>query len=325
MDTTGTDVAAMRTALSRHPLALECARVAHHLTGGVVEVVVFESGRAFIAASTDTHVLQPRALSRAEIRLIRLSLPSVHEGDAAAVAIRDGAGGVVGALSIHGTDSFEHAEAIEGLSRMITADLASGARRPAAIETAILDSLRDGVVIVDRQLKICWANRAMTSLVSRSPTEVVGMAALDLLHPDDVGEALEAIHRLTRGLATYRAVVRLARGGGGWERVEVTGLDRSSDPAVGGLLLSLRAAEAGRRVRGDREQRPSRQRGDRRAAGGRDPRRRRVRRRHHGQPCGATAAVHRPRRGRRHVVARRLRALRLRRSADRLLDRGRCR
>ena len=235
-----------RRVLSRHPLAIEVARAVDGLseTKGA-QVVVYAPDRVFIAASTGVPVLQPRARTTAEEVLCSSDGDVVVVEGHLAVAVRNPAGDLVAAIAATAFPTPACSDTLRALARMLEAvlDEAADTSSPEVIERAIVENLRDAVVILDASLEVAWANRAVSSLFGRSPRDLVGMSATELLHPDDVQPALEAIMRLADGLETYRAFVRVCRGDGSYERVEVTGVDQSLDPSIRGLVLSLRSAE----------------------------------------------------------------------------------
>ncbi len=234
----------LRGVLSRHPIAVDCARSASTFAKSVAEVVVFEDSRAFIVASSAPNVLQPRHLKAAEHQLIAKGGGAAIEEGAASFAIRDGSGHTVGALTLHDATDLGDADGFHALCRLITAAVIGAEKElgSQSIETAVLEGLRDAVVVLDAELNVTWVNRAVGSLFGRTPADVIGKSAIDLLHPDDVVVAFDAITRLSEGLEIWRVFVRIERGDGDFERVEVTGVDQSSHPALGGMVLSLRAA-----------------------------------------------------------------------------------
>ncbi|MGI9603890.1 MAG: putative bifunctional diguanylate cyclase/phosphodiesterase [Acidimicrobiales bacterium] len=233
---------AVRVALARHPVAVECARIASLVTFSEVDVVVFESGRAYVVASSEADVLQPRLLTEAESVLLHGAEGVEVVAGGAAVAIRAADGAPIGAITIRQAPADLPVDVLCGLARLIFEALRPGDAE--GIREAVADGLRDAVVVVSADMVITWANRAVGSLLGRTPTELIGSSALDLVHPDDVAIAFDAVTRLQEGLEVYRVFVRLARGNGDYERVEVTGSDLSADPRVAGLVLSLRWAEA---------------------------------------------------------------------------------
>ena len=237
----------VRIALSRHPVAVDCANAAAEVTGEIAEVVVFESGRAFIVASSVSTVMQPRLVLGSE-RALSSRQPVVIDERSASAALLDGQGSVVGAITVSRSSSSPIlTDALAALGRVVSFVIAEHTADPGqALEraTAILDGLRDMVVVLDADLNVVWANRSAGSLIGRSPADLVGRSAVDYLHPDDIQTTLNELLRVKDGLESYRVRVRILRPDGTYEPVDVTGVDHSDNPNIGGIVMSLRSADA---------------------------------------------------------------------------------
>src|SRR5258706_5324274 len=93
--------------------------------------------------------------------------------------------------------------------------------RPAAW----IDLLPDGVVIIDALGVIVDANATLCRLLGRDRDDLVGINGFDLLHPDDVARAAQALaEELVDTEAVLPTDVRLLAADGGWVPVEVTGI-----------------------------------------------------------------------------------------------------
>ncbi|MEM8745899.1 MAG: EAL domain-containing protein [Actinomycetota bacterium] len=251
---------AVRVHLTRHPVAQECARAAASLMGAArAEVVVFEADRVFVAASSVvTTAMFPRTPTAAELALIDASTP-VLLGNDLAVPVRDSDGELVGSLTLEFdgdaldpdtaqfVDVDRRVDGLEALARLIAGALdADDDRDEEQVENfaaRVLDGQRDAVVVLDADLTVTWASPGLVSLLGRSPAEAIGRSAAEFLHPDDIARTIDAITRISEGLALTRVVVRLATGHGTFIPIEVTGNDLSADPVVGGIVLSLRDAQ----------------------------------------------------------------------------------
>jgi diguanylate cyclase (GGDEF)-like protein/PAS domain S-box-containing protein len=237
---------AVRIALSRHPVAVECARAASEFTGEGADVVIFEEGRGFIVASSTSTVMQPRRLVASEDALAVGDL-LVGDDQSLSAAVVDGSGAVVGAVTVHGScTSPGSLGAVASLARLVSLTVATetaDAELSESRATAVLDGLRDAVIVLDTEFNVMWANRASGSLVGRSPTELVGRSGIEFIHPDDLEITMNALVRLHDGLEMYRINVRILRPDGTYELVNVMGVDQSDNPAVGGAVMSLRSAD----------------------------------------------------------------------------------
>jgi len=85
---------------------------------------------------------------------------------------------------------------------------------------AILETLREGVVILDLGLRVEWANTVMEALTGRPRPQLVGLPLDSLLAPERRGRVQEAVFRcLAEGEETTRIDVDLEAGDG--ERIPV--------------------------------------------------------------------------------------------------------
>lgn len=228
---------------------MECAKAAAAMTSMTAEVVVFEENRVFTAAGTNMeNLLQPRPMNMAEVAAAATNDRNIVrcEGPDASLLIPmliDGV--VVAGLSLFDGDVLpENTEGLEALSRVV-AGLLDAELAPAAagFHDKVLNSLRECVVIMSPELTLTWASQGAVTLLGLNPAEAVGRSALDFLHPDDIDETLNGIAKFSQGLEVYRLVIRLRTASGEFAPVEVMGNDLSTDPEVGGLVLSLRDAQ----------------------------------------------------------------------------------
>jgi diguanylate cyclase (GGDEF)-like protein/PAS domain S-box-containing protein len=112
----------------------------------------------------------------------------------------------------------------------------------------------DVAVLVDRDFTIVWASPSAADVLGWHPDSVVGRSAIDLVHPDDLERAVEALAELTVagelydpiggvGLDPSRftgTVVRLLRADGSSVMVDVRANSMLDVPDVDGVLLVLR-------------------------------------------------------------------------------------
>ena len=227
-------------ALSGHPTVIDVVRVASTLTGSFVEVVVFEADRAMVVGSLNDGLLQPRPLTPAELILAGSDHRDARTNDETSTAIVDHHGVAIGAMTVrHGPTLPDVTEVLHGLSRIV-ASLVDVESEDEDLHEILLENLRDAVVVVDADMMISYANRSVGIQIGRSPVEIVGTSVVDLLHPDDVADALDSLLRLGTGSEVYRLAVRVLHGTGEYIRLEATGRDLTANPKVAGILLSLR-------------------------------------------------------------------------------------
>ncbi len=170
------------SALARHPTVVEVVRIASALSDSSIEVVVFEAGHAMVVGSlahlhpqpdsggTETaesgpmgqHVLQPRPLSRPESELVAGTLRHASDSLSTSTAIVDRDGTTIGALSVRHGVVVPDVEVLLGLSRVCSSLLESAGGHETHHE-ALLESLRDAVIVLDANMVIIYANRAIGS------------------------------------------------------------------------------------------------------------------------------------------------------------------
>lgn len=254
----------LRQFMARHPAVVEATRAAASLAAEASQVVVFERSWAYIVAASSGEVLQPRRLVDSESQLFvedGLAPDDVSTNLAADIEalntdretrsfpITDERGDTVCALTVLGPVSAEVEPVLSSLARILTGLIVSsgppaGGSVAAELDPgAIADGLRDAVLVVDESFEIIWTNEAVGSLLGRSRYDMIGRNAVDLIHPDDVAAAFDAMARIVAGLTIYRVIARMSHGDGGWARVEVTGTDQTANPSIGGIVLSLRSSE----------------------------------------------------------------------------------
>ena len=223
---------------------IELVRIAEALGHASAEVVSILDGHALVIASLGRKVLQPRALTASENRLLGSPAGHARVGRSLSFAVRSKDGTLVGALTL--SDDVQ-AIAVDGLyavARLIAEVLLH--HPPEAdhdASVALLDAMRDPIVVLDSCLVLSYASQNVSTLLGRSARELTGTSAIDFIHPDDVALAADAITRLVAGREVYRSLLRIRHGSGQYVRIEVTGNDRTHDPRIRGVVLSLRSGD----------------------------------------------------------------------------------
>ena len=75
-----------------------------------------------------------------------------------------------------------------------------------------------------------------------SRAELIGRSAVELLHPDDQSRAIESLHRTIEGGpgAKDPFFARVRHADGRWLPIELVANNLSDDPAVGGVVMTMR-------------------------------------------------------------------------------------
>ena len=105
---------------------------------------------------------------------------------------------------------------------------------------ALVDHASDVVTVVDRDLAIAWQAASVRRMLGGEPDERLGRPLSDLVHHDDRARVERHLARCLAGGGQQTFTARVQHEDGAWVHVEVIADDRSTDPAVRGLLLSLR-------------------------------------------------------------------------------------
>ncbi|MCY1140412.1 EAL domain-containing protein [Actinoplanes sp. Pm04-4] len=102
----------------------------------------------------------------------------------------------------------------------------------------------DLTLVLDSQLRITWQSPAASRLFALNDDEVVGRAFVELIHPDDVERAREAIDAVLAGEAgdgpPALVTARLRDGDDMWRDTESTIADQRSVPEVAALVVHVR-------------------------------------------------------------------------------------
>ena len=107
---------------------------------------------------------------------------------------------------------------------------------------AVLEHSADIVIVIDGQARLLYANAAAEAVLGRRRDELLGTPALDLVHPADVGLAVESLGGTTAtGPGTKVPInLRIGHSDGSWRRLEMIATNMLDDPDVGGIVLGAR-------------------------------------------------------------------------------------
>lgn len=106
---------------------------------------------------------------------------------------------------------------------------------------AIGDFSGDAVTIIDPDGRIAFSAGNMLEILGMAPGTRLGQPAIELVHPEDrpgVAAELAAVAALRGGVA--RREFRLLHADGSWRWIGAVARGMVDDPAIGGVLLSLR-------------------------------------------------------------------------------------
>jgi diguanylate cyclase (GGDEF)-like protein/PAS domain S-box-containing protein len=107
---------------------------------------------------------------------------------------------------------------------------------------AVLTNSSDLVIVVDLQGRLSFVSHAAQRMLGHDPQHWMGRDVFELLHPDDVGRAAEAMsNTVTTGPGVKEALeLRVRHADGSWRDVEIVANNLSDDEHVGGLVITAR-------------------------------------------------------------------------------------
>jgi diguanylate cyclase (GGDEF)-like protein/PAS domain S-box-containing protein len=119
--------------------------------------------------------------------------------------------------------------------------VAGRANDPVFLRT-LVDHTNDVLFVMDAEGILTFASRSASWVLGLDPDDYIGTSALDLVHPDDAQDAVEA---LGRSVAAGDGVlpiknIRVRRGDGSWCRFEMESYSLLDDPAIEGFVVSGR-------------------------------------------------------------------------------------
>lgn len=106
---------------------------------------------------------------------------------------------------------------------------------------SLVDHAFDGVGVIDEEGRYIWVSASLDRLMGLATGTLLGTAALELVHTDDVAQATQQLDA-TQGWrdAGNTWVGRARHGSGEWRILEVNGTDLRHDPDVGAVVLNVR-------------------------------------------------------------------------------------
>ena len=105
----------------------------------------------------------------------------------------------------------------------------------------VLDAIPDMIVVTDASGMLQYVNVAGTSILGHDRASVLGRSVFELLHPDEVNDAMESFTSTAAGVRVGTPIeLRIATAAGGWRVMEVAATNRLNDPELNGIVFSCR-------------------------------------------------------------------------------------
>jgi PAS domain S-box-containing protein/diguanylate cyclase (GGDEF)-like protein len=102
----------------------------------------------------------------------------------------------------------------------------------------------DPVIILDDLLRVSWASPAITELLGLDPSQLVGVALADAVHPDDATGLAGSLAARDDRDETKTRTARVQHSDGRWRLIQARIRDLRNDPDVGALVLYCRDVTA---------------------------------------------------------------------------------
>lgn len=117
---------------------------------------------------------------------------------------------------------------------------------------SLVQNLTDVIVVLNRDFEVTYVSPAIERIIAAPAATNLGMSAFNDIHPDDIGAVIQVLQEVMEGpLGTTRKVeLRLERtpGQGNWRWLDAVAVNRLDDPAVEGVVCTLRDITAQKRA-----------------------------------------------------------------------------
>jgi PAS domain S-box-containing protein len=145
------------------------------------------------------------------------------------------------AFPIRGIDG--EVRRIAGIAEDITArkEAEAALARSERRSRALLENAQDMVSVVGEDGLILYSSPALERVLGYRPEERVGRSGFEIVHPDDIQAAFEALSRILASPgATGRLSYRCRHKDGSWRVLEGNGQNLLHDPDVRGIIINSR-------------------------------------------------------------------------------------
>ncbi|MGN6871892.1 MAG: putative bifunctional diguanylate cyclase/phosphodiesterase [Solirubrobacteraceae bacterium] len=109
---------------------------------------------------------------------------------------------------------------------------------------ALIEHAGDVTSVLDRDLTVRWQSPSVARLLGFEPERALGRRAIELLHPEDGREVERQLAATSHRSGPVTFSTRARHANGEWRHLEVIADNRLDDPAVQGIVLSMRDVTA---------------------------------------------------------------------------------
>jgi diguanylate cyclase (GGDEF)-like protein/PAS domain S-box-containing protein len=107
---------------------------------------------------------------------------------------------------------------------------------------ALLEQSSDILTVVGTDLCVRWQAASITRILGHGTHALIGRPLTEVVHEDDVARVQRFLTSALTSSTSQPLTMRLSHADGGWRTVEAVANNRVADPAIGGLVLSMRDA-----------------------------------------------------------------------------------
>ncbi len=105
---------------------------------------------------------------------------------------------------------------------------------------ALIEHAGDVISVLDSDLRVRWQSPSVTRLLGFDPERALGRRAIELVHPEDGLEVERLLRATSHRSGAVTLSTRSRHASGEWRHLEVIADNRLDDPAVEGIVLSMR-------------------------------------------------------------------------------------
>src|ERR1051325_10557329 len=129
----------------------------------------------------------------------------------------------------------------DGTAVSAAGDVAAALRASEQWFRALFEHSSEVITLLAADGTVLYASQPASPVLGYGPTENVGRNAFELIHPDDRAGALELFAELMQEPGhVVRSELRAQHKDGTWRRLEVVGVNRLSEPAIGAVVVNYR-------------------------------------------------------------------------------------
>jgi diguanylate cyclase (GGDEF)-like protein/PAS domain S-box-containing protein len=133
------------------------------------------------------------------------------------------------------------------LQRLRRESVLAAARRAIEIRSeqrlrALVEHSTDVVTVIGPDLRVQWQAASIERMLGHEPASLIGRSLMAIVHPDDARVLERFLTASLKRPGSHTISARFRDADGGWRHVETIAENRLSDPAVAGVVLSMRDA-----------------------------------------------------------------------------------